>query len=130
MPVVDAPWRLVCLLGQPEPAIEMYILSMKAFYRHLRRGRITIITDKATMARHGAVLGHHFPGITFVMLDEIDTGSCQRGGCWERLVYIIRSTREEYVIQMDSDTLALGGDIGEVASCLERNVSFTYADNS
>ena len=75
MPAVDAPWRIVSLLGKPTPDILMYILSMKALYRHLRRGRITLITDKETVTRHGAVLRHHFPGITFEMLDEIDPGS-------------------------------------------------------
>lgn len=130
MPVVDAPLRIVTLLGKPDPDILMYILAMKAFYRQIGRGRITIITDPETVAKHGATLRRHFPGIAFEMLDDIDPASCQKGGCWERLVYIMRRTSEEYVIQMDADTLTVGRDIAEVAACLERNISFTYADNS
>lgn len=127
--VIDAPLRIVSLLGQPTPEISMYLLAMKGLYRHLGRGRITIITDKKTVAMHGEMLRHHLPGITFEMIDEIDTGSCQKGGCWERLAYIIRRTQEEYVIQMDSDTLPVGNDLSEVADCIEHNISFTYADN-
>jgi hypothetical protein len=129
MPVVDAPWSIVSLLGKPNPDILMYILSMKSFYRRLRQGKIIVITDQETLATHRKTLEHHFPGIRFEMLDKIDPSPCQRGGTWERLVYIVRRSAQEYVIQLDSDTLTIGNDIWEVIDCVNRNVSFTYADN-
>ena len=63
------------------------------------------------------------------MLEEIDPGNCQRGGCWERLIYLVRRSEREYVIQMDADTLCVGSDVDEVFQCISRNVSFSYADN-
>ncbi len=129
MPVVDAPWSIVSLLGKPTPDILMYILSMKSFYRRLGKGKIIVITDDETLAAHGKTLNHHFPGIRFERLDAIDPSPCQRGGTWERLVYLIRRSHEEYVIQLDSDTLVTGPNVTEVLDCIEKNLSFTYADN-
>ena len=129
MPVVRAPWSVVTLLGKPNPDILMFILSMKSFYRRLGSGKVIVITDQETLAKHRSLLEHHFPAIQFETLGDIDPAPCQRGGCWERLVYLIRRTEEEYVIQMDSDTLVVGNDIGSVMDCINRNISFTYADN-
>ncbi len=114
---------------QPQPQLLMYILSMKSFYRKLGRGKIVVITDRKTLPRIQPVLNRHFPGIEFAMLEEIDPGKCQRGGCWERLVYLVRRSEREYVIQMDADTLCVGSDVREVMECISRNISFTYADN-
>jgi hypothetical protein len=130
MPIVDAPLSIVSLLGKPSPDILMYILSMKSFYRQIGKGKIILITDQETLGKHQKVLEHHFPGIRFEMLDDIDPSPCQRGGTWERLVYIVRRSAKEYVIQLDSDTLVTGGNIHEVVDCVNRNISFTYADNS
>jgi hypothetical protein len=129
VPVIDAPWSIVSLLGKPNAEIPMYMLSMKSFYRRIGKGKIILITDDETLTKHRQQLEHHFPGIRFEMLDEIDPGSCQRGGTWERLVYLIRRSQEEYVIQLDSDTLVTGDNIHEVTECVRRNISFTYADN-
>ena len=129
MPVIDAPWSIVSLLGRPNPDIFMFILSMKSFYRRLGKGKIIIITDPETLTKHQRTLERHFPGIAFEMTCNIDPAPCQRGGCWERLVYLIRRSQEEYVIQMDSDTLVVGDDTKEVIQCIHRNLSFTYADN-
>lgn len=130
IPVIDAPWSIVSLLGKPQPDILMYILAMKSFYRKLGKGKIIVITDRDTLNRARRALEPHFPGIRFEIIEDIDTGNCQRGGTWERLVYLIRRSQEEYVIQMDSDTLVTGTDIQEVIGCVRQNISFTYADNN
>jgi hypothetical protein len=130
MPVIEAPWSVVSLIVEPRPQLSMYILSMKSFYRKLGRGRIVVLTDKKTHPRIEGPLSRHFPGIEFAMIEEVDPGKCQRGGTWERLVYLIRRSEKEYVIQMDSDTLCVGGDVDEVTRCISGNISFTYADNN
>lgn len=129
MPVIDAPWSIVTLIVAPKPQLLMYILSMKSFYPKLGRGKIVVITDQKTLPRIQTVLNGHFPGIEFSLLEEIEPGTCQRGGCWERLIYLVRRSEREYVIQMDADTLCVGNDVNEVIECISRNVSFTYADN-
>lgn len=127
MPVVDAPLSVVSMVGKAD--VLMYVLSMKVLYRKLGRGKLVAIITQDTPMSSRALLERHFPGIRFVILEGIDPSPCQRGGTWERLVYIVRQSAQEYVIQADCDTLVVGDDIDEVLRCVEANLSFNYADN-
>ncbi len=57
-------------------------------------------------------------------LSALETGGCPKGGTWERLVLILERCADEYVIQVDSDTLAKNV-LGEVLQCIEDNRAFT-----
>lgn len=123
VPVVDAPLTIASMVSKSD--VQMYLLSMKSFYRHIRRGKLVAIIDRDTPESSRDVLSGHFPGIRFVILEDIDTGECQRGGTWERILYILGHAESEYTIQLDCDTLAFGQDLSEVAACVESNTSFT-----
>lgn len=127
MPVIDAPLSIVSMVGKSD--VLMYVLSMKALYRKLGKGKLVAIIAQDTPLASRKILNRHFPGILFVILEDIDPSPCQRGGTWERLVYIVRRSMQDYVIQVDCDTLVTGSDIDEVIRCIEANVSFVYADN-
>ncbi len=123
MPVVDAPWSIISMVSNGD--VQMYLLSLKSFYAHLGRGKIVAIIDRDMPVASRATLEKHFPGIRFVILEDIDTGICQRGGTWERILHILDHSNEEYTIQIDCDTLAFGHDISEVLACVESNTAFT-----
>ncbi len=127
MPVVDAPWHFVSMVAKSD--IMMYLLSMKAFYRHFGAGKLSVIIDRATPEASRALLEQHFPGICFIVLEDIDPDPCQKGGTWERLVHMVRLSEHEYAVQVDCDTLATGVNLDEVKQCIKTNTSFTYADN-
>jgi len=127
MPVVEAPWTIISMVSKSDP--QMYILAMKSFYRRLKRGKITAIVDRDMPEEKREILRHHLPGIKLVHLEDIDTGPCQRGGTWERILYVLDHSRDEYAIQIDADTLTFGPeDIQEVKSCVENNLSFTLGN--
>ena len=120
MPVVEAPWTIISMVSKSDP--QMYILAMKSFYRHMKRGKIIAIVDRDMPDEKRNILSHHLPGIKLVYLEDIETGPCQRGGTWERILYVLDHTRDEYAIQIDADTLTFGPeDIQEVKSCVENN---------
>lgn len=125
MPVVSAPWTIISMVGNSDA--QMYILAMKSFYSRLGRGNIIAIVDRDMPAETRRLLAHHFPGIRTTDLEDIDTGSCQRGGTWERLLYLVDHAQDKYAIQLDADTLTFG-DIGEVKHCVENNIPFTLGD--
>ncbi len=127
VPVVDAAWTVVSMVAKSD--VLMYLLSMKAFYRKLGAGKLVAVIDRDTPDSATALLSRHFPGIQFVILEDIDAGRCQRGGTWERLVYVVRRSAEEFVIQVDCDTLVIGADIAEIHRCVAQNIPFAYADN-
>lgn len=128
MPVVEAPLTIVSMVAPPD--VPMYLLSMKAFYRRIGRGKLLAIVDRDTPAPALDTLRRHFPGIAFKILEDIDTGPCQRGGTWERILHILDLAATEYVVQIDCDTLPTTGDLQEVVDCIEGGRAFTLADNN
>jgi hypothetical protein len=125
MPVKDAPWTIISMVSNRD--VQMYLLAMKSFYARIGRGKITAIIDRDMPEDSRAVLRSHFPGIEFSILEDIDVGACQRGGTWERLLYLLDHADTEYAIQLDSDTLTFGADVDEVVHCVENNLSFTLS---
>lgn len=125
MPVVDAPWTIMSMVSNSDA--QMYILAMKSFYARIKRGKLTVIVDRDMPNSVRETLQHHFPGIRFAILEDIDTGPCQRGGTWERLLFVLDHSHDEYTIQLDADTLTFG-DISEVIHCVENNISFTLSN--
>jgi hypothetical protein len=120
--LIDAPCSVVSMVSIAD--LPMYLLAIKSFYRHLQGGRIAAIITRASPARLRKQLEEHVPGIEIVEIESIPVGACQRGGTWERLLYIAGRAEREYVIQLDSDTLTVGPDIPEVLACIAENRSF------
>jgi hypothetical protein len=127
MPVVEAPLTIISMVLPAD--VPMYVLSMKAFYRRIGRGKLVAIIDRDTPQASLDTLRRHFPGIAFEILEDIDTGPCQRGGTWERVLHILDRAAHEYVVQVDCDTLPTTEDLREVVECIDAGVAFTMADN-
>ncbi len=123
--MVDADWSIVSMIMNRD--VPMYILSIKAFYAHVGAGRIIGIIDRDMPRSLRDTLRRHVEGIELVILEDIDTGACQRGGTWERLVFLLDRSVQQYVVQVDADVLAVGPDLDEVKDCITRNVAFTIA---
>jgi hypothetical protein len=128
MPVKPAPLAIVTMVATRD--LTMYLLSMKAFYRRIGRGKIVAIIDRDSPGWMRRSLEQHFPGIELVILEDIDTGTCQRGGTWERLLYCIDRSAEEYVIQVDCDTLPTKPDLQEIVDCVDRGIAFAIGDGA
>ncbi|NWG75358.1 MAG: hypothetical protein HXY24_12235 [Rubrivivax sp.] len=99
------------------------LLAVKSFVSRTAVGAIRILNDGSLTPSDFALLRSHLPGVEFVDLEEVRSAHCPTGGCWERLLWIARLTRDHYVIQLDSDTLTLA-DIPEVRACVDENRSF------
>ena len=122
----DGPLSIVSMVGKND--VLMYLVGMKSFYRHIRRGKVVVIVARAMPQKALDTLSRHIVGVEFVVLETIDTGACQRGGTWERLLYIADRSASEYVIQFDSDLLVVGPTIPEVTDCIQLNRPFTMSD--
>lgn len=124
--LVDAPWSIISMVSNHD--VQMYLLAVKSLYRLMGRGKIIAIIDRDMPIESRRTLEHHIPGIRFCILEDIDTGPCQRGGTWERVLYLLDHSRNEYAIQLDSDTLTFGNDIDEIVRCAENNIAFTLGE--
>lgn len=124
--ITDAAWSIVSMIRNRD--VPMYLLCLKAFYAHLGAGHVIGIIDRDMPQALRDTLRRHVEGIELVVLEDIDPGACQRGGTWERLVFLLDRAEQQYMVQMDSDILAVGPDLAEVKDCIARNVAFTMAD--
>lgn len=120
---VDAPLTVLSMVSHVD--VGMYLIAIKSLYRRLGRGKILIVDDGSLTAEDCRQLAEHLGNPKIVGLHTLDTGRCPRGGTWERLVLILDlCAAGDYVIQVDSDTLAQAG-LDEVAACVESNRAFT-----
>ena len=97
--IVDAPCTIMSMVSNFD--VPMYLLSLKSFYARLGRGKVTAIIDRDMPQSLRDTLRRHVEGIRFQVLEDIDTGACQRGGTWERLVHVLNHSRDEYTIQIE-----------------------------
>lgn len=100
-----------------------YLLAIKSLYFRVGHGRVVIINDSSLTPDDLTILQSHIPGIVVLDIAGISTGSCPRGGTWERLVKILELSAETYVIQTDADIL-VSGPIPEVIQSVRENRSF------
>lgn len=122
----DAPWTIISMVSNTD--VQMYLLSLKSFYARLGTGKVTAIVDRDMPSTLRDTLKSHIRGIRLVDLEEIDAGTCQRGGTWERLLFLLDHSEKEYAIQIDCDTLSFGPDVAEVRRCAENNIPFTLGN--
>lgn len=99
------------------------LVAFKSFAAQVPVGACGILDDGSLTPEDRALLARHLPGVRFVDLAEVRTPACPQGGCWERILWIARLSREHHVVQLDSDTLTLG-PIPEVADALAAGRSF------
>lgn len=101
-----------------------YLIAAKSFQARLGRGRFAILDDGTLTKADKAILAHHLGNPPITAIAAVDTGRCPRGGTWERLLTILDLRRDAYVIQLDSDLVALGA-VPEVAAAIDAGRSFT-----
>jgi hypothetical protein len=124
--VVDAGWSIVSMIRNRD--VTMYLLAIKAFYSHLGAGHVIGIIDRDMPPASRDTLRRHVDGIELLIREDLDTGALPHGSTWERLVFMLDRAKQQYMVQMDADILAVGPDLDEVKDCIARNVAFTMAD--
>jgi hypothetical protein len=122
----EAPLSIVSMVENKD--VQMYILAVKALYRRLGRGKIVSIIDADLPQASRDLIREHLGPVEFVLLDSINTGTCQRGGTWERVLFCVDRSATDYVIQIDADVLCFG-PAEEVLQCADQNRAFTIAEN-
>jgi hypothetical protein len=121
----EAPLTIVSMVEQRD--VQMYILSVKALYRRLGRGKIAAIIDRDLPQAERDLIRRHLGPVEFHILEDLPVGTCQRGGTWERVIFCVNRSATDYVIQIDCDTLCFG-PMEEVLQCVEENRAFTLSE--
>lgn len=101
----------------------MALIAIKSFSARVRIGQVKILDDGSLTQADYALLKEHVPGVEVLEMETVRTAKCPTGGCWERLLWIARLSRDNYVIQLDADTLTVDY-LPEIESCVAANRSF------
>lgn len=123
-PIHCDPLSPVTIVSQLRHAdIYMYLAAIQSFTHRITPNNIIVIDDGLTPNDH-CLLQKQIKTIEIKPIEAISTGSCPRGGTWERLLHILDLSEESYVIQLDADTLT-EGRLDEIETCIKQNISFS-----
>ncbi|WP_404479501.1 hypothetical protein [Novosphingobium sp. BL-52-GroH] len=106
-----------------------YLVAVKSLHARLGMGRVVILDDGSLTDADRRVLDHHCGTPQVLHIADVDTGECPRGGTWERLLTLLDLRVQDYVIQLDSDTVTVG-DVPEIREAIARNESFLLLGGS
>lgn len=124
-PIAFDPYSPAIVFSQlPHKDLMMFLVALRSFVRYVPIKGVHLLNDGSVTAEDKALLYEQIPGLIFHELADFRSAACPSGGCWERLLGIAELVRDHYVIQLDSDTLAISV-IDEVAECVRSDTSFT-----
>lgn len=99
------PFMLLSMVQQRD--VQSYLVAVKSFAHFLNPKRIVVVCDPSINATDRATLKQHVPHIELRNADEFTHPDLPRGGTWERLFAIASFSPEDYVVQLDADTLTV-----------------------
>ena len=88
----------------------------------------SVVCDPSIDEHDRAVLTRHVPHIELRPADEFTHPSMPRGGTWERLFAISAFVRDNYVVQLDADTLTIQ-PIPEVLAAITSGTGFVLGED-
>jgi hypothetical protein len=99
------PFMLLSMVHQRD--VQSYLVAVKSFAHFLNPERIVVVCDPSITAADRAILKQHVPHVELRDADEFTHADMPRGGTWERLYAIANFSPENYVVQLDADTLTV-----------------------
>lgn len=123
-PIVPTEDRVVIFSMIGTRVLLPYLVAVKSLHARLGIGRVAILDDGSLTAADKAVLARHLGGPEIRSIHDVEVGRCPHGGTWERLLTLLDLRADDYVLQLDSDTVTVG-EVPEVLAAIRGNHSFT-----
>lgn len=105
--------------------ISMYLIAAKSFGQYLQPNAFVVVDDGLTNSDR-SIIRDHLEKVQFIKTGDVDTRSCPRGACWERLIAIEEFCKTGFVIQLDADTVTTRQP-DSVESCVKDARCFTLS---
>lgn len=119
------PFILLSMVHQRD--VLSYVAAVKSFAKYLNPERLVVVCDPSINDDDRKTLKSQLPHVVLRRADEFVHPAIPRGGCWERLFAISEYNRDNYVIQLDADTLALG-DLAEIELAITHKYGFVLGE--
>jgi len=121
----NLPFVLLSMVHQRD--VLSYLVAAKSFLKYAPAKRIVVVCDPSITAESRTTLKEQIPYIELRDAVEFTHPDIPRGGTWERLFAITSYAPDNYVIQLDADTLTLD-DIPEVIRAITNNTGFVIGE--
>ncbi|MGX9217141.1 hypothetical protein ACWV27_01830 [Massilia varians] len=119
------PFMLLSMVHQRD--VQSYLVALKSFTYFLNPERIVVVCDQSMTAADRATLKQHVAHIELRDADEFTHPDIPRGGTWERLFAIANFSPDNYVVQLDADTLTVR-PIPEVLEAIRAGHGFVLGE--
>ncbi len=119
----DETSKLIVLSMLQHSDVNMYLLAVKSFCNYISPSKVFIVADPSLTDDDILLLKKHIPSLQLVNADKVASSKCPTGGTWERLLTISDLVENNYVIQLDADTLTVGYP-EDVEECIKSNKGF------
>ena len=121
----DLPFTVLSMVQHRD--VFAYLLAIRSFTLRLNPRRVVVVCDPTLTDVDRAVMTQQVPHIEFREAHEFRHPDIPIGGTWERLFAISGYAEQDYVVQLDADTLALG-DLPEVHQAVMARHGFTIGE--
>jgi hypothetical protein len=121
------PFLLLSMVQQRD--LLPYLLAVKSFARFANPQRIVVVCDPSIDDHDRAILTQHVPHVELHAADAFTHPDIPRRGTWERLFAISGFVRDDYVVQLDADTLTIQ-PIPEVLHAIRNRQGFVLGENA
>ena len=119
----NAGFSVITLLQDSD--VNMYLVAVSSFCHYCPPRRVIVVSDNLSDANQ-ACLRKCIPGVSILPIEDFRLEGLPVGGCWERLACLITHSLDDYVIQLDADTITVQPPI-EVSNAISARTSFTLA---
>lgn len=109
--------------------IDMLLVALKSFARYVEINHFLIVTDSDVTSSDKDTLKQHLVKVKFVEASEMHCPEIPKGGTWERITAIAHACQNNYIIQIDADTITQTAP-KEVIDCVVSNTAFTLGTSS
>lgn len=123
----SAPLTLLSMV-QPRD-VAPYLLALRSLYRSVPARRVVVVCDPKMSGSDTETIRRAVPFVETHTAEAFRESAFPVGGTWERLAAIARITREDYVVQLDADTVALK-PLLEVAAAVEEGRAFFIGEEA
>jgi hypothetical protein len=124
VPKGNMPFILVSMVQTRD--VLSYLVAVKSFTRYANPRRIVIVCDPTITLEDRAVFSSHIPHVELRDAAEFTHENIPRGGTWERLYAISKYCQQEYVVQLDADTITMLPPT-EVINAIMNNAGFVMS---
>jgi hypothetical protein len=119
------PFTLLSMVHQRD--VHSYLVAVKSFAHFLNPGRVVVVCDPSIDQQDRMLLQGHLPHVELREAHEFTHPDIPRGGTWERLYAITEYVQDNYVIQLDADTLTVR-PIEEVRQAILSGAGFVLGE--